>query len=292
MSNTEHNGAVTTVDLEVAAEAPIFVLASGQRCGSTLLQRLLNSNPHVMIWGEQGGYLERFLLEHQSLLSWAERHGELRAYFERDGYDHFLPNMLPDVQALQRAAGTYLAALFAAPARQVGRPFWGLKEVRYDAYVASLLLNCFPKARIVHITRNVWDCYRSLKRWETVEGRWSRDWTKMALDDWVRVNASFIESRDRLRNLLSVRYEAMIADPGGFLVQLAGFLDMDPAVFDGSVFERRVAETPDEPALPTLNLADVELDQTDLEWLGTEPVQKVARALGYAPPAWCGAAAR
>jgi len=31
-------------------EKPIFVMGSSQRTGSTLLQRLLNSCPQVMIW--------------------------------------------------------------------------------------------------------------------------------------------------------------------------------------------------------------------------------------------------
>ena len=33
-------------------EAPIFLLATGWRSGSTLLQRILVTDPHVLLWGE------------------------------------------------------------------------------------------------------------------------------------------------------------------------------------------------------------------------------------------------
>ena len=42
---------------EPDTEAPIFVLASGWRTGSTLLQRILVTDPDVLLWGEPLGDL-------------------------------------------------------------------------------------------------------------------------------------------------------------------------------------------------------------------------------------------
>jgi hypothetical protein len=40
------------------AKFPIFLLGTG-RCGSTLLQKILNSVDNVMIYGEHGGFLRQ-----------------------------------------------------------------------------------------------------------------------------------------------------------------------------------------------------------------------------------------
>ena len=40
------------------AEFPIFLLGTG-RCGSTLLQKILNSVENAMIYGEHGGFLKQ-----------------------------------------------------------------------------------------------------------------------------------------------------------------------------------------------------------------------------------------
>ena len=41
---------------EIALRPPILLLGSG-RCGSTLLQRVLNSSPEITVWGEHAGFL-------------------------------------------------------------------------------------------------------------------------------------------------------------------------------------------------------------------------------------------
>lgn len=271
-------------DITQVPDSPIFILASGQRCGSTLLQRLLNSHPEVMIWGEQEGHVERFLIEHQSLSAWAARHDDLRLQFLRDGYNGFLPNMLPDATDIQDAGKQYLKNLFGRPALRMGRPLWGFKEVRYDSYVALLLMGCFPEARIVHLTRNVWDCYRSIKRWQAIPGRWSPKWTKMALDDWVRINASFLKDAAQFPRLLRIRFEDAVADPQGTCSALASFVGVDANGMDRTVFDQRLSETSDSEAATGVEPSQVVLDEFDRALLGGEDVVAVARALGYEPP--------
>jgi hypothetical protein len=43
------------IDAEKEAEAPIFLLSTGWRAGSTLLQRILVTDPRLLLWGEPMG---------------------------------------------------------------------------------------------------------------------------------------------------------------------------------------------------------------------------------------------
>ena len=71
------------------SDQPLFVLSSGQRCGSTLIQRLLNSNHDILIWGEQHGYLNGFLREYRAFLEWESEYSHHRKTFLQNGYDNF-----------------------------------------------------------------------------------------------------------------------------------------------------------------------------------------------------------
>jgi hypothetical protein len=271
---------------------PIFILASGQRCGSTLLQRLLNSHPQVMIWGEQEGHLERFLTEHRALGRWAKRHDDLRLQFLRDGYDGFMPNVLPDETDVRNAAARYLEALFGRPATRMGRPIWGFKEVRYDADVALMLLNLFPDARFIHLTRHVTDCYRSLKRWEAIPGRWRPEWTSMFLDDWVRINSSFLKEASQFPRLMRIRYEDAITDQEGLIMSLAAFVGVEASRIDRAVFAQQKAETWENEEGAWVDPSTIALDDEDKARLGSEEVVCVLRALGYEPKSFSASASR
>src|SRR3954451_24043931 len=114
------------------AEAPILVLGSGQRCGSTLVQRLLTSHEGILIWGEHGGHLRDLLTMHGTLRLWDEHvSASSRDAFEAGGYDSWMANLLPGPEPLRDAARAYMLALFAAPAAARDRPRWGFKEVRF-----------------------------------------------------------------------------------------------------------------------------------------------------------------
>lgn len=262
--------------------APIFILASGQRCGSTLIQRLLNSHPNILIWGEQQGHLNRFLSEYRSLRIWCNRQKPLRNVYLTKGYDHFLANMMPSDEQLRDAAVAYLKGLFEIPAEQLGKSIWGFKEVRYDANVAIFLQNCFPHARFIHLTRHIVDCFVSLKRWELEPGPWNREWTIIALNNWVRINASFCTNPNRFPHLLQVRYEDLVADPNTFLRILAEFLGLEEADLDQNIFGRRLYDVGSDGVVdnrPQIRPSD--LDSEERALLLSERTLEIAAAYGY-----------
>jgi hypothetical protein len=232
------------IDLNLSVTAPsdrpVFLLSSGHRCGSTLLQRLLNSCPDVLIWGEQNGYLNGFLREYEALLDWESRFSNNRKIFLLEGYDNFVPNMVPEDHELRTAASAHIAALFCVPAMRLGRAIWGFKEVRYGAKVALFLQRCFPKARFIHLTRNIVECFISLKHWEDSSDPWNRKWTEKSLEDWVRINGSFLNFGDKIEKLLTVKYEDVVSDPKGFIAVLSDFLNTSLNSFDQSVFDRKI----------------------------------------------------
>ncbi|MFY9919726.1 MAG: sulfotransferase, partial [Mycobacterium sp.] len=76
--------------------APLLVLGAGQRCGSTLVQRLLCSHPRVRIWGEHVGQLRQVLAATARLRLWSETNGMAgRKELADSGYQGFIANLTP-----------------------------------------------------------------------------------------------------------------------------------------------------------------------------------------------------
>src|SRR5438067_1533618 len=225
------------------AEAPILVLASGQRCGSTLVQRLLTSHPGVLIWGEHGGHLRDLLKMTDILRQWdAGVSAPGREAFEAGGYQSWMANVLPGPEPVRDAARAWLLTFFGEPAAQRGRPRWGFKEVRFGMPEAWEFRKLFPKTVVIHVTRDPRDVLVSLDWWERGRGdAWTREYTEIAMRDWIAVNESFLEAREvGLDWFLSVRYEDVIADPDRFTEATARLVGTETRQFDRSVFETRI----------------------------------------------------
>lgn len=146
--------------------APLLVLGAGQRCGSTLVQRLLCSHPRVRIWGEHVGQLRQLLTAGNRLRLWSETNGMAgRNELVTNGYQGFIANVTPERGDIDRACVSFIETLFADPARAAGRPIWGFKEVRYGLPDVLLLRELFPQLRAVAVVRDPRDVLRSLDEW-------------------------------------------------------------------------------------------------------------------------------
>jgi len=264
-------------------ETPIFVLGSSQRTGSTLLQRLLNSSPQVMIWGEHLAHLSGFLREFEVLRDWGKRHADERKNLLLEGYDIFAPNIMPEEYELVDAARIYIAGIFGLPAAKLGRPIWGFKEVRYGAQMALFLQECFPQARFIHLTRNPVACFLSMKRLEGTPGEWNREWTETAIYNWAGINETFLNQGKKINRFLQVKFEEMIADPSAFMGKLSAFLDIPEQEFEASVFKKRVSW--DKPVDQGDRIQDespaYQLDEKDRALLGDDHLAQIAAQYGY-----------
>ena len=195
-------------------EEPIFLLSAGWRSGSTLLQRLIMSDPRVLIWGEP--YDECGLIQALARSMQPFRPGwPPREYF----YDGSPPNQLtgewianlfPSLDDWRKGQRALFDITFAEPARRAGAQRWGIKEVRLGAEHCAYLRWLYPRAQFVFLHRNPLDAYRSYCRY-------GRNWYDTFPDKpvftptafgahWKHLAGSFLLQAAEL-NALMVRYE-------------------------------------------------------------------------------------
>jgi Sulfotransferase family len=201
-------------------EAPIFLLATGWRSGSTLLQRILVTDPNVLLWGEPLGEMA-LLPQMADMLARLSPSSDLARSNERQETlfsslpTSWIATLSPPGTGLRQGLQSFLVEWLCVPARRRGFSRWGFKEVRLGAVEATLLHWIFPKARFILLSRNPYDCYRSLAdsgwhhlyhsrpdvRVDSAAGI-ARHWNRTALS-WTELPESFPVYR--------IKYEDLIA---------------------------------------------------------------------------------
>lgn len=161
-----------------SADHPVIVAGSG-RCGSTLLQSILNSNPDFLIWGEHNGFLRQIAdayygaanprFPDQSGLSAAQRVKKLRDPRRWPAWD----NLCGQAEFLDRFRA-FLRSFFADPTGRAKR--WGFKEIRYareaQDRALTLMFDCFPETRLIILIRAAEPTiFSTLSRWVFAEQR-------------------------------------------------------------------------------------------------------------------------
>lgn len=143
-------------------DAPVFILATGWRTGSTLLQRIIMTDPSILVFGESLGRASVIPRMTTALTAVHANYPNPRDEL-RDDYDihHWPANLYPPLKQYKEALRQMLLTWFAEPARQAGYKRWGLKEVRLSAADACLLKWLFPEAKFIVLTRHPFDVYRS-----------------------------------------------------------------------------------------------------------------------------------
>jgi len=144
-----------------AADRPVIILGSG-RCGSTLLQAILNTNPEFLIWGEHNGLLRQIAAAYFDIfgtisnfpdeltLDAVDRMQRLKDRDRTTAWDNLFNR-----EGLIERFRIFLRSMFADP---TGRcPRWGFKEIRYGRGSADLVLpllrECFPAVKFVFLVR-------------------------------------------------------------------------------------------------------------------------------------------
>lgn len=201
-------------------EEPIFLLSTGWRAGSTLLQRILVTDSRLLLWGEPLGEMalplrmteivSRFISD-RNLTEWKNQ----PALSSSSLSQAWIANLYPPARDFRAALRSVFERWLAQPARQNGFSRWGFKEVRIGAAEAVLLHWLFPKAKFLVISRHPYDCYRSLvdSGWPQVYYSYpdvpvdsaitfARAWNRIAVS-WSELPADF--------PLMKIRYEDMLA---------------------------------------------------------------------------------
>jgi hypothetical protein len=209
---------------DTEGESPIFLLATGWRSGSTLLQRILVTDPHVLMWGEPLGEMA-LVSEIAGMLTRLSTFPKLKELCAGN-YPPFsslatswIASLHPPGNDFRVGLQTLLTRWLGEPARQRGFIRWGFKEVRLGAAEATLLHWLYPKAKFVLLSRHPYDCYRSLSdsgwhhiyhmrpniRVDSAAGL-ARHWNRIALS-WSELPASLPAFRIKYEDLIGGRVD-------------------------------------------------------------------------------------
>jgi len=157
---------------ETDEEAPIFVLSNGGRAGSTLLQRILITDPRVLLWGEPMGEMAlvsritemmAHLEQPLKLLTWKNQVDANSNTLAQS----WIATLYPSIAYFRAALRGIFDQWLGKSALDHGFVRWGFKEVRLGASEASLLHWLYPNAKFVITCRHPYDSYRSFvgNRW-------------------------------------------------------------------------------------------------------------------------------
>jgi hypothetical protein len=220
---------------DAPTDAPVFILSSGWRTGSTLVQRLVMSSKKILVWGEPyaySGYVRRLA---DSLLSFTPEYPFemylLRTHQQRGlDTDAWVANLYPNPESVLQAHRRFFQALFAEPAAVEGWPSWGIKATRLEHAHALYLKWLFPRAKFLYVYRNPFDAYRSYHRFH--KQIWYESFPNRPVltpaafgKHWQKLLKGFLTGHQEVNGLL-VRYEDLCA--GRLSVEhLADYLQLD-----------------------------------------------------------------
>lgn len=143
----------------------LFLIGTG-RSGTTLIQRVINTFPNTMIWGEHAGFLKQlselyfFLKDNPSLHEFSyinpipdEKKFDLSSYNNSKVWQAWINWFRPgDLKTVFRQ----IVEDFFCPSEFEKLSIWGFKEIRYgpDDRVLSFLSEIYPEANFLFITRD------------------------------------------------------------------------------------------------------------------------------------------
>ena len=216
-----------TISLEAPPapeDDPIFLASIGWRAGSTLLQRILMTDPDLLIWGEpmdRSWMLTRITQAMQAAATfWPYPHNMISERKEVDLAREWVAVLTPDAGHLK--AG--LRALFD-------------KEVRWTGKDVRLLKWLYPSSKIIVIVRNPMDCFKSIVRWGDKPWELWVSWPDYPINDahsyaeyWNSMMTTWAEASQTIP-VVFVRYEDLICGA----VDMAGIgaefgLDLRPEI--------------------------------------------------------------
>jgi len=225
-----------TSDTATTRRPPVFIITTG-RSGGTLLMRVLNASPGLVIWGEHNGFISHLVpavdrvmgsFARQRIQAHAHQVDNLRSstpIAADHGWSVEWANPFT-AETFHGAFRTALEQLFAADLPPDVR--WGFKEIQYGLPEVRLLSTLFPEASFVFLVR---DPVRTLdsKLRTFVTG----DVTQPQILQFIFQGTRFLntvvqlmQQRDPRHTFLS--YETLVADPRTTAAQLCERLAVDP----------------------------------------------------------------
>ena len=226
---------------------PIIILGPG-RCGSTLLQRILNTAENITIWGEHEGFLSK-LAESYYVLT--ESEGMKRNFYSQPIDPSILIGSLKDYTACPNWVNSFNKEIIHDTYRlmitrllnnnlDTEKNHWGFKEIRYtkNAPALDMWLELFPSSYLIFSVRNPFDVIRSMildwnnpkKIQALIEGNDFSQIKKLVIryaTRWHEVVGSFQYWIKEKKIICHIeKYEDLLAEPENHIKQVFDFLHL------------------------------------------------------------------
>ena len=227
---------------------PIIILGPG-RCGSTLLQRILNTSAEITIWGEHAGFMKGLAQSYYVITESEHIHNN---YYSRKNLDSSIiigslkdynqsinwVNSFDKQSTLKNYRDLIIKQLNTG--LNTEKITWGFKEILYtkNDRVMDMLLELFPSCKIIFSLRNPFNVIKSMIL------SWSNQnllKTQLENQDFTKLSQSVIVYATRWNNIVSSfqywimekkiscyveKYENLIAEPEKSIKNIFDFLDL------------------------------------------------------------------
>ncbi len=262
---------------------PIFVIAPSTRNGTTLLQRLINSCPDAVLFGEDTVIMKGipFILNviKDRIYLKEQRTIEIQEHFKKEKLDFDSNNLLPRGIGMWGASVVWVINVLEhcrREARKLGARSWGFKYPLSTYKTLQEYFPLLPSARYVFIYRNLYDVIRSAK---------ARKWLKSE-DDIIDLASKWKGNmlwaqKLKMENFVLLQYEELIADPDASICKLESFLGIDG--IDRDVMKEKVNTwkgKEQDGHSPTGYISPLELTERECE-LVKETASQALETLGY-----------
>jgi hypothetical protein len=221
---------------------PLFLASIGWRTGSTLMQRIMMTDPNILMWGEPmdrcvffgriTDALSAIIDDWPAIDTWISHRQDI------DLSGDWVATLSPDAGRLKAGLLAMADTWLAKPARARGFTRWGVKDVRMSGQDGMVLRWLYPNSRFVLIVRHPVSSFHSMLQYDLRPGwgLWAR-WPDRFVDSietyaalWSGLATSWINVADRL-GVRIIRYEDLVAgvsDIGGLGASLG--LKLQPSV--------------------------------------------------------------
>ena len=262
---------IRDVKNENSSISPVIIAAPTQRCGTTLLQRAINSGKEAIIYGENFFLLEKYpYLIGGGLQNFEEKSDITEAVskaFDSDRAGVDATALFPDYYEYSRKTIESLYLFmnhYQKHAQKNGYNIWGIKHQPNNIKGFINFLNLCPSVKLLFIYRDLLDVASSYKaRWpESLSSeidlkRFSRRWSE-------NISAiRFYKSSNCKIHVL--KYESLISDVNNHIGAVSSFLDVN---IDQNIFNEKVNA---HFVLEDINDKDIKDRKTDGKYI--EPIE-------------------
>jgi hypothetical protein len=207
------------------------VTSPTNRCGTTLVQRLITGSHNAFVYGEEiGQQLNSLTEQFLTVIRYCEINDQsLGDAFQRalsGTLEDWRPGLAPPAQVMLEAwVATYyqLPATLSNFGQTIGRPVWGFKLPAYPGASLRAMLLLMPRTQVVYVVRHPADALKSAKARKFVN---TPEDAETFCRTWANNLREALAFRDDPR-LLWIRYEDLVADKTASLARIGAFAGVE-----------------------------------------------------------------